>query len=126
MINSLKLTIWEREFELPIVYDSLSDGVITLEQQKAIDNLECHLEWIESAKGLVEDYCKESLLEDDENKKKDNIFSYVKPERLFVTRGNPFPQVAIMCKYRYDPEHGLAVVFSFDGKKEVGSQNIVL
>ena len=31
-----------------------------------------------------------------------------------------------MCKYRYDPEHGLAVVFSHEGKVSVGIQDIIL
>ena len=31
-----------------------------------------------------------------------------------------------MCKYRYDEEHGLAVVFYSEGKVTVGDQDIIL
>ena len=126
MIEVLNVAIWGREFSLPIVYDSLSDGVITEVQMKAVDNLAKHLEWIEMSKIKVEEYCRNAVMEDDENQKKDNPFSYIKPERLYVKRTKEHPRVAIMCKYRYDPEHGLAIVFSSDGKVAVGIQDIIL
>ena len=62
---------------------------------------------------------------DDENKKKDNILSYVKPEYIFVKREDN-PRILILCKYRYDLEHGLAIVFSPDGSIVVGPQDIIL
>jgi len=80
---------------------------------------------IEKSKAKVEAYCREKVLEDDENEKKDNVFSYVKPEYLFVKREEN-PRVIMMCKYRYDLEHGLAVVFSLDSNIVVGSQDMIL
>ena len=65
-------------------------------------------------------------MNDDENAKKDNIFSYIKPECLFVKRDKENPRIAMICKYRYDLEHGLAVVFSSDGEVTVGMQDIIL
>ena len=65
-------------------------------------------------------------MSDDENAKIDNIFSYIKPECLFVKRDKGNPKIAMMCKYRYDLEHGLAVVFSSDGEVTVGMQDIIL
>lgn len=126
MINELNITIWGREFLLPIVYDYYEGENITEEQTKAIDFFLEHLEWIEKSKSEVEKYCQDEVMEDDENEKKDNIFSYIKPKRLYVKRDNKYPRVAIMCMYRYDPEHGLAVVFSHDGEVTVGSEDIIL
>lgn len=84
------------------------------------------MEWLEQAKKSVEKFCKDQVKRDKENDKKDNIFSYVKPEYVFVKRDEKQPRVALMCKYRYDLEHGLAIVFSSDGKISVGSQDIIL
>ena len=126
MTESITITIWGREFLLPIVYDSLSDGIISENQIKAVDNWKMHLEWINKSKGVVEEYCKEAVSEDENNKKKNIIFSYIKPERLYVTRDKLHPKIAIMCKYKYDLEHGLAIVFDVDGKIEVGIQDLVL
>ena len=126
MIETLDVFIWGREFLLPIVYDCLSDGVINEGQTKAVDRLIKHPEWIEMSKICVENYCRDSVMEDDKNLKKDNIFSYIKPQRLFVKRSKKNPNIAIMCNYRYDPEHGLAIVFSHDGQVTVGIQDIIL
>ena len=72
-----------------------------------------------------ERFCREEVIADSENNKKDNIFSYIKPEYIFV-KCEDHPRVAIMCKYRYDIEHGLAVVFATDGSVTVGLQDFIL
>ncbi|HBA50542.1 MAG TPA: hypothetical protein DCZ91_22650 [Lachnospiraceae bacterium] len=125
MINELNISIWERAFLLPVEYDCYDDEVITDAQKSAVKMLAMHPEWIVSAKEQVERFCREEVLVDSENNKKDNIFSYIKPDYLFVKRDD-HPRVAIMCKYRYDIEHGLAVVFSADGNISVGPQDIIL
>lgn len=125
MINELNISIWERAFLLPVEYDCYDDEVVTDSQKSAVKMLTMHPEWIASAKMQVERFCREEVLKDCENNRKDNIFSYVKPECLFV-KHEAKPRVAIMCKYRYDLEHGLAVVFFADGRIAVGSQDIIL
>lgn len=126
MNNEVEIIVWGRKYMLPIMYDCYKGESVTLEQTNALAVFKSHSNWIETAKKRVEDYCKEQVAEDDDNQKKDNIFSYIKPESIFVTRDKTRPQIALMCKYRYDPEHGLAVVFSQDGRVTVGSQDIIL
>ena len=91
-----------------------------------MEDFESHLEWLQKARKQVEIYCKRDVEADDKNYKKDNIFSYIKPEYLFVKHDEVHPRVALMCKYRYDLEHGLAIVFSADGDVSVGIQDIIL
>jgi hypothetical protein len=126
LINSLDLTVWGRNFSLPIDFDCFDDEKPYKEQIAALERIMANLEWISESKATVEAYCKDKVLEDNENKKKENIFSYVKPDYLFVKREKKNTRVSLMCKYRYDQEHGLAVVFACDGKASVGSQDIVL
>jgi hypothetical protein len=118
--------IWGRHFTIPVVCDCYSGESVTQEQTEALKAFTSHLDWIEKAKKQVEAHCRERVSEDDDNRKKDNIFSYVKPESIFIKRDKHHPRVALMCKYRYDPEHGLAVVFASDGGITVGSQDIIL
>ena len=92
----------------------------------ALDKFISNDKWIANAKKDVEKHCKKQVLRDDGNQKKDNIFSYIKPEAVFIKRDKTKPRVALMCKYRYDPEHGLAVVFDTNGKVTVGTQDIIL
>lgn len=126
MIESLEIIIWGRNFTLPIEYDCYEGETVTEEQVKALQHFISHSEWIANSKSYVEDFCKDQVMEDDENSKKDNIFSYIKPECIFVKRDKGHPRVALMCKYRYDLEHGLAVVFSSGGNVTVGIQDIIL
>lgn len=126
MTETLELNIWGREFTLPIEYEVYKGESVTTEQKAAALNFAGHKDWLESSKSHVEEFCREQVLEDEDNHKKDNIFSYIKPDYLFIKRDAGHPRVAIMCKYRYEPEHGLAIVFSTGGKISVGIQDIIL
>ena len=125
MINTLDIKIWGREFNLPVKYDCYKGEEVTEEQENAIAEFNNRQDLIEVSKSIIEDYCKDQVKEDNENPKKDNIFSYIKPEYLFVKREDK-PRILMMCKYRYDLEHGLAVVFTTEGKVLVGSQDMIL
>ena len=126
MTKTLELTIWGREFTLPVEYDCYKGEKITEEQKAAVKNFVEHKNWIETSKSRVEEYCRERVLEDEENQKKDNIFSYIKPDYLVIKRDAENPRVAMMCKYRYEPEHGLVIVYSSDGEAKVGIQDTIL
>lgn len=126
MTKPLELEIWGRKFTLPVEYDCYEGEEVTKAQIQALEQFKSHIEWIDQSKSIIEKYCKEQVMSDDENNKKDNIFSYIKPECLFVKRDKDNPRIAMMCKYRYDLEHGLAVVFSSNGEVTVGIQDIIL
>lgn len=126
MIKTLDMKIWERDFSLRVEFDCYAGETVTKEQKKAIKDFISHPEWISNAKTIIEEFCKKQVMDDDENSKKDNIFSYIKPDYLFVKRDEEHPRIALMCKYRYDPEHGLVVIFSHNGEVIVGIQDIIL
>ncbi len=126
MINSIKITIWEREYTLPVEYEYYDEDIITEAQEKALEKFTLHPKWLSEARSFVEEYCKDEVQADEENSKKDNIFSYIKPDYLFIKRDKRDARVALMCKYRYDMEHGLAVVFDSEGNISVGLQDIIL
>ena len=126
MTRTLKITIWGRDFVLPVEFEYYDEEVETKEQIEALKKFESKPEWITDAKSYVEKFCLEKVQDDEENLKKDNIFSYVKPEYVFIKRDKKNARVALMCKYRYDLEHGLAVVFASDGIVSVGLQDMIL
>lgn len=55
----------------------------------------------------------------------DNIFKYIMPKSIFVPRTEQ-KEVAIICNYKYDMEHGIAIVFENERLKEIGMQDIIL
>lgn len=123
-MTNTQITIWEREFDLNIEYDCYEGETVTQNQIDMLNKFLKNPNWLNDAKQKVESYCKDAVLQDDQNTKKDNIFSYIKPDYLFVKRSQQ--KLAIMCKYRYEPEHGLAVVFDFNGNITVDIQDIIL
>lgn len=125
MTNTIELMIWDRSFLLRIEYDCYDDEKITVAQENAVKQFLSHGEFITRAKAQVEEFCREQVQADVDNNKKDNIFSYIKPIYLFVKR-EAQPRVAIMCNYKYDLEHGVAIVFTADGTISVGTQDIIL
>ena len=126
MIDELNLCIWGRDFTLPVEYLYYKGQTVTDEQIAAVKSFPLKKALIQDSKKAVEEFCRDQVMADDGNVKKDNIFSYIKPDYLYVKRDEKCPRVAIMCKYRYDPEHGIAVVFSADGDIKVGLQDIIL
>lgn len=126
MIDKIQLSIWGREFTLPIVYECYSGETILKSQVESAKEFVKHVDIINSAKKLVEEYSKSQVESDETNTKKDNIFSYIKPECFYVKREKKQPKIALMCKYRYDEEHGIAIVVDCKGKVTVGSQDIIL
>lgn len=125
MINKVDIIIWDRQFSLPFEYDCYKGDVVTEEQTAIWESFLKHPKWIDKSKTIVEAHCKKAVSEDEDNKKKDNIFSYVKPVSFFITREKKGARVAMICNYRYDPEHGLAIVFSRDGTISIDNQDML-
>ena len=55
-----------------------------------------------------------------------NIFRYVIPKGFLIPRKDDKTAFAVMCNYKFDMEHGIAVLFENGKCKEVGPQDIVL
>ena len=125
MTSVVRVNIWGRVFSLRVKYRCHKGETPTKKQVSAFDWFVKQVKTIEKSRKNVEDFCRKQVLLDDENQKKDNVFSYVMPDYVFIDREDN-PNVAIMCHYRYDPEHGLAVVFDYKGNVTVGIQDIIL
>lgn len=125
MIDKLSVSIWGRDFELPVNYNCYEGETVTEEQIQLLNKFIEHSEWIRKSKDIVENYCKQQVFDDEENQKKDNVFSYIKPMSVFVKHVKK-PRIALICKYRYDEEHGLAIVFDKKGNVTVGSEDFIL
>ena len=124
MNNITKMIIWGRELTLDIVYQ-LFDHKEPTELQIAA--------WDEFQKQNVSETALEPLKQyilSHEGKEKgieqiDNIFKYVKPISIFIPRSKE-KVAAIICDYKLDPEHGIALVFKNNELSEIGAQDIIL
>ena len=111
-----------REFDLPVSFICDSDEEILDSQREARDAFLASWDAVEKSKDAIERYC----LDRDGDQIGDsitNIFKYVIPTDIFVLRNTDVHEVALMCNYRYDPEHGLATVFENERLKKIIPQD---
>ena len=118
--------MWGREFDLRVVFDCFDDEELLPIQEQALEAFLKADAAIENSKKQVENY----ILNDDyaelETDSIDNIFKYVIPTDIYLPRTPEIRTAAILCDYRFDEEHGIAVVFENEQFKEIGEQDIVL
>lgn len=124
LMNKLQIHIWGRDFDLNVSYHNFPGEEVTNNQAmtlKAISSVD-----FSEALNSVEQYImKYNGFEIKENNI-DNIFKYVIPKSIVITRDENLRVFAIICNYRFDMEHGLAVVFENEKYKAVGPQDFIL
>lgn len=124
-MNKQKLTIWSRNFDLDIEYDVFEGETITEQQEKALSSFLDNASILDACKSKVEKYCVTNS--NGQIDKVDNIFKYVIPRALYVVRNNDEKRtVALMCNFKFDMEHGMAIVFENESLSEIGEEGIVL
>lgn len=119
-----KMTIWGRVFNINVIYDVFSDEEILSEQKEAFEAFMLKKSELLSDSTEVENYCIKH------NRKEigdsiSNIFKYVIPSSLLVKRDVKKRRVALLCNYRFDEEHGLALVFENEKLLLIGTQDDV-
>lgn len=125
-MTEVNMNIWGRQFNLNIEYDCCTGEEVLSNQIVAIEKLLETESVVSEAKEKVEAYCLKRNREEIGLNHIDNIFKYVMPKYLFVRRTDKKRIVAIMCNYRFDTEHGIAIVFENEELNQIGNQDIVL
>ena len=122
--DKIDIIIWGRKFDIKVVYD-------VYEGEEILDNQKYALrEFIEKAPKIlmddsqVKEYCKNNS-NDQISGEIDNIFKYVIPTAIFVLREEKKRKIALLCDYRFDEEHGIAIVFEDEKFKTIGDQSII-
>ena len=125
-MTKCRMKIWGREFELPLVYECY-DGEEVLESQKeAFAMLDGNSDEADDSLNQVKKYVKKTGADSLADNEIENIFRYVMPKSIFVPHSKSHRTAAILCNYKFDAEHGIAVVFEDGCFKKIGPQDIVL
>jgi hypothetical protein len=124
MNNNVNLNIWGRDFELNIVFQNFPGEEITANQESVVESLNAiaFSESLDAVKGYINKYNSEELGGEEIT----NIFKYVIPRSVLIPREDDKRVAALMCNYKFDMEHGMAVVFENEKYKAVGPQDIIL
>lgn len=134
-MTNMKLNVWGREFELPVEFDLYEGEDVSKTQKEALSEFEeknshegevVKNMLLESSLDKLKAFCLDRNKEEIQEESIDNIFKYVIPQNLYVLRSETCRVVALMCAYKFDLEHGLAIVFENECLKEIGTQDLVL
>jgi hypothetical protein len=123
MSKKIALNLWNRDFQLKVVYDCFAGEEILDEQVAALETFAD----ADTSKSL--DQVKKYCLKENGNQigdRVDNIFKYVIPHTIYVPRKQKKPTVAILCNYKFDLEHGIAIVFEGAKIAEICNPDVIL
>ena len=123
-MNKAKVCIWGRDFELPVSFQNFPGEEVTKMQNMMLDTIPT-IDYSDSL-AMVEQYIMKYNGFEIGTDHIDNIFKYVMPKSVLVTRNEKERCFAIICNYKFDMEHGLAVVYENEKYKTVGAQDIIL
>ncbi len=119
-----KMTIWGREFDIKVIFDVFTGEEVLAEQNEALEAFCEVADTLMTDSTDIEKYC----LNNNRNEigdSVDNIFKYVIPTSLLVKRDTKKRKVALLCNYRFDEEHGVALIFENEKLVRISSQDDV-
>lgn len=121
--ENASLKIWNRDFILPVQFDVYKGEQILPVQEKALKEFLAHPQILQNP-DMVWSYIEKQNPE--EITVRDNIFKYVIPKSVLVIRNTVRPEIALLCDYKFDPEHGIALHFLNNRLTEVCDQDKIL
>ena len=117
--------IWGRDFDLKVIFDVYEDESVLEAQEAALINFEKNADKLLNSSKDIEKYCIK-IDGDRIGKKIDNIFKYVMPQSILIKRTDKKRIVVLLCNYRFDEEHGIAMVFENEKLCMIGTQDELL
>lgn len=123
-MSKVNVRIWGREFELGVSYQNYPGEEITENQQKTLVTVATAD--YDAAKADIEGYIRKFFGDELGADNLDNIFRFVMPKSILIPRAEGSSTFAIMCNFKFDMEHGIAVIFEEGKYKTVGPQDLIL
>ena len=127
-MSGIVMSTWGKEITLEVRFDLLDDERVTSRQAYALGAIFVSWGAVNAALDAVKSYCLENdgnmLASECGTARIDDIFDIVEPYSLFVVRDDSKRSVALMCHYRLDPEHGLALLFENERLTKIGPEDI--
>lgn len=125
LMNKDEFMIWGRRFNLSVQYDCYENEDILPIQIEALEAFKREADALLSSDQEVKRYCLENH-KAEIGDSIDNIFKYVMPDNIYIKRSKEKHIAALMCNYKFDLEHGIALVFENEKLTQIGTQDIIL
>lgn len=123
--NMQEMIVWGRNFELDIDFDCFPGEDISDMQRLALEKF-IETGCVNEVETEIKDYCLRKNRDEIKEESIENIFRYVIPESIYVVNESEKRIVALMCEYKFDIEHGLAIVFENEHLQAIGPQDVIL
>jgi len=123
-MNKVKVNIWGRDFDLPVNYQVFHGEEITDKQKAARQDV--HQVDYFDAQEEIRHYIQKNYAYELGEQSLDNLFRYVMPKSIYIPKYPDTERFAIMCDFKYDMEHGIAIVFEQGRLLMVSAQDWVL
>lgn len=123
-MNKIKLNIWGREFELSIGYQNFPGEEVTKIQEDTLAAIPS-VDFSEARTGVekyITQYFSTELGDDDLS----NIFRFVIPKSILIMRSEEYRLFAVICNFKLDMEHGIAIAYKDEAFVVAGPQDLVL
>lgn len=124
-MSRINCKIWNRDFNLDVVYDVYKGESVTEIQKKAFDEFQKNIDSLLTDTSKISAYCLKQNKDEIPGGVIENIFKYVIPQKIYICRENR-RKVALLCAYKFDLEHGIAIVFENEKQVAIGQQDLVL
>lgn len=126
MASQISRTLWGRYFDLDVDFKIYTGEEVSPSQKEALAKLLDNWDVVEGALDKLKEYCLSENGDEIGSDQIDNIFRYVIPTTLYVLQDEDPQVVSLLCEYRFDPEHGIALRFENEKLAEIGPQDIAL
>lgn len=125
-MTSRRVDLWGKRFLLEVEYETYDGDEVLSEQVRAVERLLAAWDVVEASLDRLKEYCLSESPEEIASDHIDDIFRYVVPTTLYALRDEDARVVSLLCEYRFDPEHGIALRFEDEKLAEIGTQDIAL
>lgn len=120
-MNKVKIDIWNKPCNLKVIFECYGNQEPTIGQKTRLNTFIANTKAIDGALTKVKQICLDDEKMNGSNEIS-NIFEYVTPKSIYVKRNDKQDLIVLLCDYKYDIEHGLAIVFEKGTLKEIVRQ----
>ena len=123
-MSKIAVRIWERDFELAVSFQNYPGETITDNQNKILAEVPS-IDY-SPAKDEVKNYITKHYSSKLGNDNLNNVFRFIMPKSILIPRTDDENVFAVMCNFKFDMEHGIALIYENEVLKEIGPQDLIL
>ena len=119
-----EVLIWDRKINIRIDYDLYDNETATDEQEQRLEEFINNTQLLND-KTAISEYCLKNNGKEIGNNV-DNLFKYIAPTAILIPQSEKNKRIILLCNYKFDIEHGIAIIFENNSFSKIVPQDDVL